>query len=76
MVGRLTLDQLVEVRILCPQPWKTPSNEGVCVRVRIPYGYAVLCPQPQQTPSQEGVSVWKAVRVATAVLSVHGMELD
>jgi hypothetical protein len=40
MVGRLTLDQLVEVRILCPQPGKDPLSWRVFsfVRVRIPTG--------------------------------------
>lgn len=31
MVGRLTLDQLVEVRILCPQPDRTLSRERVLI---------------------------------------------
>ena len=31
MVGRLTLDQLVEVRILCPQPGKYPIYRGIFV---------------------------------------------
>ena len=45
MAGRLTLDQLIEVRILCPQP-KT-SHEGSSLEVRTPIGGHVLCPQPK-----------------------------
>jgi hypothetical protein len=42
MVGRLTLDQLVEVRILCPQHGKHPENGMFSFISAIFQGDAVL----------------------------------
>src|SRR5512140_2628864 len=69
MAGQLTLDQSIEVRILCPQPKSSStedlSREGLFVfRGSNPYGDNVLCPQPRSCStedlSREGLFVFRS----------------
>jgi hypothetical protein len=59
MAGQLTLDQSIEVRILCPQPGDSQILEGLARFLRRrsnPRKGTFLCPQPGDSQILEGLA--------------------
>ena len=50
MVGRLTLDQVVKVRILAPQPQKAPLRRSLCCRGSNSHLLGIACSRRRPSP--------------------------